>query len=291
MPVYRMTYRQYEGDVRPTFRWWTIVKQEIRILVAQRVSLLLFLLPFLHIAFRLLQVVAFDTLRSDPNNPIAIALRSATMFSVTPTMFLDFIRIQAPLVFLITIHAGAGMICNDFRNNLIEVLFSKPLTWRDYVLGKTMSLVVIGLALTAAPGVLLLILHNLLVPGLKTLRETYWVFLPIILFSLTIVLPAALGVLACSALVKSTRFAGIAVFMLLFGNLAMGTLLPQLLNNRNYLIVAFPMAINRLGEFLFHERKGLFDLSWGWCAGYVMVVCVVSLWIVCRKVRRAEVAA
>ena len=291
MPIYDQTYRSYEGTLRRRFRWWTIVKQECRVLFSQRTFVILMVLALLHFLFRILQVVAYDIIRMDPNNPINAMIQGVAMLVVNDTMFYDFLRIQSSMVFLACIFAGSGMICDDVRNNLMEIYFSKPLSWFDYVLGKTMTLSCIGLLLTAAPALILVILHNILAPSWKTLQTTQWYPWAIVMFSLVIVAPCALGVLASSALLKSQRFASIAIFMILFANLAMGGILAGASNKQNYAIIAFPVAIDHLGAMLFRQRNPMLKLDWTWSALYEVVVCGVCLWIVCRVVKRAEVAA
>ncbi len=291
MPIYDQTYREYDGKVKSGFRWWTIVEQELRVLAKTRMFIYLILLSSLHIILRILQIVTYDVLMSDPNNPITIALQSVSAIAVNEQMFFDFIRIQSSAVFLLTLFSGAGMICNDFQDNLMEIYFSKPLNWRDYTLGKVGTLILIGLTLTALPGVFFVVLHNALDPGMDTLKETYLYPVSIVLFSLAVVVPSALGVLASSALIKSQRFAGIAIFMILFGNMTLGNMLPELLRNEKYRVLAFPMAINRLGQELFHSRRIMFEeVHWFWPFAFVFAVCSFALLIVCRKVRRAEIA-
>ena len=291
MPIYRQSYRTYDGQIRPHFRWWVIIKQEVRVLFRTRMFVGLIILGYVHVCIRILQVVAFDTLNSSPRNPITEVLRQVEMFTVKGSTFFDFLRMQSFMVFLATILAGAGMICDDHKNNLTEVYFSKPITWRDYALGKIMTLVVIGLCFTAVPGIFLVLLHNMLAASLDTLRETYWLPVSITVFSLALVVPCALGVLACSALSSSQRYASIAVFMVLFGDLTIGSVLPELLHKQGYAIVAFPLAINRLGELLFEVKRPTYVLSWQWSAAYFGVVCAVCLWLICSKVRRSEIAA
>jgi len=267
-----------------------MVKQELRILFRQRPFVYLLIFAMLHFFLRVFQVITVDIIMQNPNNPITMALRGIAVLRIDAKMFFDFIRIQSPLVFVVSLFAGAGMISDDFRNNLMEIYFSKPLTWRDYVLGKTMTLVFLGLVMTAAPGIFLVVLHNLLAPGLKTVQATYWLPLSITLFSMVVVLPCALGILAGSSLFKSQRYAAIAVFMVLFADNTVAVLLQDMLHKRNYLALGLPMSINRVGEFLFGQRRTLFDLPWGWSALFIAVVCAVALWIVCRRVRRAEIA-
>ena len=291
MPIYRQSYRTYDGAVRSHFRWWVMIKQELRVLFRTRMFVGLVIMGYLHVCLRVLQVVTFNTLNTSKRNPIVEVLKQAEMFTVSPTTFFDFLRMQSGLVFLGAILAGAGMICDDYKNNLMEVYFSKPMTWKDYAAGKIMTLILIGLSFTAIPGILLIILHNMLAANWETLQATYWLPVSITAFSLALVVPCALGVLACSALSSSQRYASIAVFMILFGNLTVGKLVPDLLHERSYAIIAFPLAINRVGEAMFNARRPLFEISWEWSALYIGVVCIVSLWFICARVRRSEIAA
>lgn len=291
MPIYRQSYRTYDGDVRSHFRWWVMIKQELRVLFRTRMFVGLIIMGYLHVCLRVLQIVTFNTLNTSKRNPIVEILKQAEMFTVSSTTFFDFLRMQAALVFICAIFAGAGMICDDYKNNLMEVYFSKPMTWKDYAAGKIMALILIGLSFTAIPGILLVLLHNMLAADMEILRATYWLPLSITGFSLAIVVPCALGVLACSALSSSQRYASIAVFMVLFGDLTVGKLVPDLLHERSYAIIAFPLAINRVGEAMFSARRPLFEISWQWSAVFIGVICAVSLWLICSRVRRSEIAA
>ena len=291
MPIYRQSYRSYDGTLRPRFRWWMMVMQEVRVLIASRFFLAILIVGLMHVILRMLQIIVFDVLSQNPNNQIFMALSQLEFLMIRPRLFFDFIRIQAPLVFIACMFAGSGSICNDFRNNLMEIYFSKPLSHWDYILGKTLTLVLIGLVLTGIPGVGLVVFHNMLLPKMETLRETWWLPFSVMGFSMIIVLSCSLGVLAFSAIFRSQRFAGIAVFMVLFGNLTLGSLLPQLLRSRNYLIVAYPMAMNRVGEFIFKARRPIFTSHWGWSMLFVCMVCAGSLWIIHLKIKSAEVAA
>jgi ABC-type transport system involved in multi-copper enzyme maturation permease subunit len=291
VPIYERTYRTYDGVVQRRARWWPIVEQELRILFTYRSFVVLVILGMGLFFLRVMQIITYDTLSSDPNHPLTMAARNLHVLEVNPQMFFDFIRMQAPIVFLMLIYAGSGMICDDFKNNLMEVYFSKPLSWKDYVLGKAMTLILLGFGMTVVPGLILVVLHNVLAPGWATVRETYILPWHILVFSSVLVLPCAFGVLASSSLFGSQRFAGIAVFIVVFGNLALGGLLADLLHMRNALIVALPVAINRIGEALFATgRRPVFDSHWGYSLLLVALVTLVCAIVVARKVRRAEMA-
>jgi len=292
VPIYKQTYRSYEGRMVHRFRWLIVIEQELRVLVKSRPFLLLVLVALLHIMVRLLQVVACDVVMQDPNNPLTPLLKTVQGIMVNERMFFDFLRIQAPVVFIVCLYAGSGMICNDVRNNLLEVYFSKPIRWYDYALGKSLSLVSIGFCLTALPAVFLVFLHNMLLPGehWQTLYGSYWWPAAILGFSLIMILPCALGILACSALLPSQNFAAIAVVMVLVADSTMGGLLAMLLQERNYLLISFPMAINRVGQEMFQDHRLYFDLRWEWAMLFVVAVTAWAAWVVFRQARRAEMA-
>lgn len=291
MPIYEQTYRHYEGRIRHRFRWWIVVQQELSVLAKSKIFMALIFGASIHVILRVLQVVAFDIVIQDPNHPLTPLLQNVQGIMVNERMIFDFIRLQAPVVFIITLYAGAGMICNDFRNNLMEVYFSKPIRWYDYALGKAFALIVLGLSLTALPAIGFTLLHNMLLPSWDLFKETYWWPGAALAFSLTLILPCAMGILACSALLPSQNFAAIAVFMVLIANSGMGGLLATLLQQPSYLLLSFPMAINRVGQYFFGDRRLLFDSHWGWSMLFVALVTLWGAWVVFRKARRAEIAA
>jgi hypothetical protein len=290
VPIYTNTYRQYDGQPRHRFRWLVVVEQELKTLAKFRVFKLLCLAAFLHIIVRLLQIVAYDVLAQDPNNPLQLIFANLDVVEIKASTFFGFLYLQTSVMFIILLYSGAGMICNDVRNNLMEIYFSKPLTWVDYALGKIMTLVLLGLSITALPGVLLVGLHNLLLPGMETLQASWWWPLSIMAYSLLIVIPAALCILACSAQLPSQNYATITIIMALVADSSLAGLLAGLLRQRNFLGVSFPLALRRIGEVLFKDTRVLFTLSWHWCLLFVVAVSLFALFIVLRKVRREEIA-
>lgn len=288
MPVYDLTYRAFDGEARRRFRWSVIVAQELRILAKVRPFLILLMFPLFHFVLRVLQVAAYDTLTATPNSYVAVVLRQATVFAVNERTGFDFVRVQGIFVFVLFLLAGSGMLCNDLRHNLLEVYFSKPLTWRDYVLGKIVTLMGLGLLLTAVPGTILVLLHNLLKPGWDTVRDTWWWPLGITAFSLAVVTPAALGTLAFSALFRSERYAALALVLVLIWDWIMATVMAQILVNRTYLLLSLPTAINRVGEALMLQRRPAIDLPLTPAVVMVVATCLVALWVVVGKARKAE---
>ncbi len=107
MPIYKRSYRSYTGHTKQRFRWRIIVEQELRILIKSRIFILLMTLPLLHTLLRFLQILAYDVIMQDPNNPLTPILMNLQGVVVNRVMFFDFIRIQTPMLFLIILYAGA----------------------------------------------------------------------------------------------------------------------------------------------------------------------------------------
>ncbi len=290
MPVYDQSYRTYAGTLRRRGRWAVIVSQELRVLLARRMFIVLVLFGNFHLLMRILQIYIIDVASKYPGAPFSTAVTELAFEQFGAWVYFDFLRFQSPLIFLTLVYAGSGLICNDFRNNLVDVYFSKPINWRDYVMGKIMALMTIGLSLTAAPALLMILVHTLFNPTIDTLQTSLYTTIPVILYSVLMVGSFALVILASSSMIDSGKFAGVAVFMLTLVNIFTSLLVAQLLERANYLALAYPVTLNNIGEKLFADTRfpNPVDVDWKWSAAYIATVCGIALAIVCQKARHAE---
>ena len=284
MPVYTQTYRAYDGKPLQGFRWWVMVKQELRVLFGSRAFVYLLVMAVIHTSLRVLQITVYDMMSTSSQTPALMALRNIAMMQVDERTFFDYLRIQSPLVFIIMLFAGSGMICNDFRDNLIEIYFSKPLTRLDYIAGKTITLVLVGALLTAIPDTLLVVLHNLLAPGRDAARD---VLIPFSIRVQRVQCPAVRWAWPVPPCPSELR--GIAVFMILPGNRRWGRRSELCATRTSPLSAAH--AVNRVGETLFAQPRKSFPLHWGWSALFIGLVCAFCCWALASRIRRAERAS
>ena len=289
MPVYRQTYRSYEGRVRRHFRWLVVLGQEWRVLADARPFRYLTLLAMLHALLRLLFIIGVSTV--DRETLVSRYLDVMGLASVSQSVLYSFIQMQSSLAFIIMLYAGSGLVCNDLQNNLPEVYFAKPLTWRDYLAGKVATLLAAGLLVTALPACVMVAAHNALAADMQVLRDTWWWAPASVAFSAVIVVPAALTILASSALVKSQRFAAVAVFMLLIASSAMGTRAFTMWSKVENAVLSVPIAINRLGEVILGVHGRTYNVNWLTCALLLGLLSAGALAVLAWKVRRAEMAS
>ena len=295
MPIYKQSYRSYSGETRKHFRWAVIIEQELRLAIKYKLLQYLLVVGMIHFILRLLQIVAYDIIMQDPNNPMTQVLLQADFIVVNARTFFDFIQMQAPLVLLAMLVIGSRMVCNDFKNNLMEVYFAKPLNWIDYVSGKVGALVLIGLLFTAIPAIILVLIHNLILPGWNTFHETWTFPFAILGFSLLITFPAALSILAASSLLKSESFSAAAIFILIIANSFFAGTLASMLRDSSYMIISTPMAMYELGIELFklNQNRVVFNsINAGWQLPLlnVALVTIIAGAIFTLRVRKSEVS-
>ena len=167
MPIYEQSYRTFDGEVVRRFRWWIVVRQEVRLLWKTRLFRVLLFPTVVHTTVMVLWILLVDIATSagvQSLQAIPELAQTAAGFDVEPDLFRVFIQRQGFLVFLMIVAAGSGFIGSDFKYNLVEVYFSKPLSWMDYVMGKLVTLVLVGFTASLFPALLLILLHFIFDP-------------------------------------------------------------------------------------------------------------------------------
>jgi hypothetical protein len=69
VPIYEQTYRAYDGKTLQGFRWWVMVKQELRVLFSSRPFVFLLLFAVIHLSFRVFQITVYDMVNMTESGP------------------------------------------------------------------------------------------------------------------------------------------------------------------------------------------------------------------------------
>ncbi len=141
-------------------------------------------------------------------------------FTITPDTFREFLGQQVRFlpVVLVSLATGASAIAADFASGAFTIYLSKPISRLDYLLGKAMPVAAAVAAVTLAPALALLLLHQSLAPDFELLSQAPWLPLAITAYSLLLALYYTLSVLAVSSLCRSGRVAGAGFAALVFGS-------------------------------------------------------------------------
>ena len=277
MPIYDLSYRQWSGVwTSHPYRWWVITRQGINILGRKRRFLVLMILSALPFLVRCVMLYLSTVLGRIP------------LLTINAKFFEDFLSQQMFFVFIIAIYAGAGLIANDLKANALQIYFSKPITRRDYVMGK-LGVLFFFLALpTLVPGMLLFFLAVLFKSDASFLEQNCWLPASVLGYSLLIIATYSVVMLAVSSLSKSSRFAGIVFAALFFFSRIFYQILSVVLRSTRVAWVSLGNNLTQIGDYLFQGRPQYQSPLW-LSAMVLGLLMMGSIWLLHHRVQAVEV--
>ncbi len=279
MPIHDLGYRHWSGEwTSHPYRWWVITRQGIRILARRKWFIALMLLAWIPFVVRSVMIYI-----------ATVVGKSAPFLKVDAGFFEDFLSQQMTFfLFPIVIYAGAGSIANDLRANALQIYLSRPITRRDYVIGK-LGMLVFFLALpTLAPGLLLFLLAVLFESSGTFLTQYYWVPAALLGYSLVIMFTCGLVMLALSALTRSSRFAGINFAAVFFFSQILYGILSGILRTTQVAWVSLRNNMTQMGDLFFRNHPKYASPAWVSILVLTAILAVCA-WIVHRRVQAVEV--
>jgi len=279
MPIYDQGYRRYEArEPLHQLRFWPITREALRLVLAKRAFLGLLAVSFLPFVVRVIQVYVVTRFPE-----------AGRVLPVDGRLFGEFLNQQIGFTILLSIFGASGLIANDLRTGAILVYLSRPLTRRDYVLGKLGVPLALNLAVTLVAALALYGAALGLAPDQFFQWELAWIGPAIVAHSLTISLFVSLLVLAVSALSRSARVAGLGFFGLIFG-LEMVRLILQHGFGRPEAMLVSPLAdLRSLGAALFGIADPELTMPWVAPAAVLLVIALACLAILRARVRAVEI--
>jgi ABC-2 type transport system permease protein len=280
MPVYDLSYRHWTGEwTSHPYRWWVITRQGIFLLVRRKWFLLLMILSSLPFLVRSVMLYLSSTLG-----------RNLPILQANGKFFEDFLSQQMFFVFIIAIYAGSGLISNDLKANALQIYLSKPITRRDYLIGK-FGVVFFFLSLpTLVPAVLLYLLAILFQSNVAYLGNNPWILASIVGYSIAIVLTHGLTILALSSLSRSSRFVGVGFAALFFFSQILYGILNAMLRTTSIAWVSVRNNLTQVGDLLF--LGGGRYRSPAWLSVLILLALMAAgAWIAHHRIRAVEVVS
>ena len=279
MPIYEQTYRRYEARAPlRRVRFWPITREALRLVLSRRAFLGLLLIGWGQFFVRVVHVYVVTRFPE-----------AGRVLPIDGRMFGQFLALQTIFTLFISIFGGAGLIANDLRTGAILVYLSRPLTRRDYVLGKLGVLLALNLSVTLVPGLLLYLIALSLAPEQFARLSLAWIGPAVALHSLVLSLVMSLLALAVSALSRSARVAGLGFFGLVFGLEVVRGVLRSLYDRPEAALVSVQADLQSLGNALFGITDRAFQLPWPYPALVLLAVSLGCLAVLRARVRAVEV--
>ncbi len=207
---------------------------------------------------------------------------------VKPDFYNGYMKREFLFLFLLLLTVGAGLIAKDVRFNALQIYLAKPITGREYILGKLGVIAFLLTMVTLVPGIILFLLQAILLGDSLYIRTYWWVAAATAGYSLLIVFSGSLPILALSALsrnIPSAASGGAALFLL---SPAVALVLRNSTRNDAYLLISFQHNWIRVGDKIF-GLEGSFDAPWGWSLAILVGIMVLCAVVLVRRVRGVEV--
>lgn len=209
MPVYDRSYRPWDGERTPSgMRPVVIAEQGLRQAMRLRLVWVLLVGTLLHVAIRG-GILYFTGQVTVPEGSIPPGVQDQIMFS--SGFLADAMAFQARWILMILLALVASpALAGDQRAGALQFYFSKPLSVPGYVAGKLAPPVLLGLAVTALPVLILWVLGVAFTPEQLYPADVWLIPFMLVLAGFLVSLIAASIALAISGLVANETVAGAA---------------------------------------------------------------------------------
>jgi ABC-2 type transport system permease protein len=279
LPIYEQIYRRYEARAPlRQLRFWPITREALRLILARRAFLILFALAWVPFLFQVGRIYLFTRFPE-----------VGRILPVDGRLFGEFLNQQIFFSLILSVFGGAGLIANDLRTGAILVYLSRPLTRRDYLLGKMGVLLAITLSVTLVPGLLLYLIALALAPESFLKWSLAWVAPAIAVQSLALSLSLSLLALAVSSLSKSARVAGLGFFGLVFGLEVVRGIVVEAFGRREAALLSLWTDFRSLDNALFGLVARRFILPWPLPAAVLVGGALACLAVLRARVKAVEI--
>lgn len=279
MPIHDQGYQHYTGDRTLHSRaWWVIARTGIVDRLRERRFLALLFFGWSLFLFHAVQLY------------LGATIVRAAFFAATPETFHDFLTQQRLVVFFITIYAGSGLIASDRQSNALQIYLSKPITRREYIGGKGLTLALFLFAVTWLPAMLLLLIQIMLSGSLEFVLDNPGLIPAITLASTLQVALAVVMMVTLSSLSRSRRFAAMLYAGVVIFAAALDRVLESVTGNPAWVLISPQNTLLLVNDAIFGappDPATLLPIAVAALAA-VLAACVV---IVERRVRAADVVA
>lgn len=240
-PIADLSYRNYDGPILPIKnRWWAIARSTMLIAFKKK-SMWLFMVgsAWYYIAMIFILFIVDQMVANAPPVPAGRPNPLDTFFStiVWKDHFMHGFQFGQICYFAIALILGAGTIANDNRANALLVYLSKPISKKDYVLGKWMGIFLPLLITMLLPSLIFYLYGVMSFRDKGFVSQDPWLFVKVIAFMPFAAAFHSTLVLGISSLFNQGRMAGsvyAAVYFLTnFFTKIMGVAYFVITNERN----------------------------------------------------------
>jgi ABC-type transport system involved in multi-copper enzyme maturation permease subunit len=246
--VSKRSYRSYAGPLTPLHRRFLVIARFGLVDVWQsRVTVILFVLclipPLLSLFF--IYVTNSETAR------VLLGIQGLRLIEIDEKLFVRLLMAQCWLALLPAAWIGPRLISQDLAHNALPIILSRPITRREYVLGKLTVLGGILSVLTWVP-LLALFLFQAKMSSAPWFAPHLFIAVGIVAGSMIWVMLLSLLALALSAWVRWRIVATALVFGAIFVSAGFGTVFNAVMRSNIGTVLNLPVMMSQLWFALLH---------------------------------------
>jgi ABC-2 type transport system permease protein len=284
MAVYENVYKQYSGELTPSWsRFLIIPRHAYQDIFQSKLFTGFFVLCFVYP----LAASILIYLHHNVNALAVLQLPIDILIPIDIEFFYKFVLVQGMLGFFLNLIVGPGLVSRDMENNALPLYLCRPLSRAEYVLGKMSVVLIMISAITWIPGLLLFLFQSYL-EGMSWFLSNLRIASAIFLGSAIWILVLALLSQTVSAWVKWKLVAKAILVAIFFIPAILSTVIEEIYETRwGYLIDIRTMIRSIWGGLFNHPSRIEIPVWSAWAA--LLVICALSLFLLTRKVQAYEV--
>jgi ABC-2 type transport system permease protein len=285
MAVYKRTYKGYSGGLTPTWSRFMILPRYSQARLFKSKFLLLFNIACFIFP---LGCIAYIYVAHNLGFLRALGAGQATnALKIDGDFFATYCGFQGAMAYLMTAFVGPGLVSPDLTNNALPLYLCRPFSRTEYVIGRMSGLLYVLSMITWLPGLVLFGIQWSLA-GWGWARDNWWIA-GALFVGLTIwMLVLSLIALAMSAWVKWKVAAGTLIIAIFFVGAGFGAAINAVIKTKYGSLLNLTQVIATIWAKLFR-----LPITTGielWDAWMELIgVCVISMYLLTRKVRAFEV--
>jgi len=244
--VNKRSYRSYTGPLTPVrWRFLVIARYGFADVWQSRVTNILFVLCFIPLLISLV----FIYLMNSETARALLGMQQLSLLAIDEKFFLQLLSAQCWLALLPTAWIGPRLISQDLTHNALPIILSRPITRREYVLGKLVVLWGFMSAVTWVP-LLLMFAFQARMSVVPWVGSHWFIAGGILVGSLIWIVLLSLLTLALSAWVRWRIVATALVFGAIFVTAGFGTVFNAVMRSNIGTVVNLPLMAMQLWSAL-----------------------------------------
>jgi ABC-type transport system involved in multi-copper enzyme maturation permease subunit len=215
---------------------------------------------------------------------------SSQLLQVNPAFFKTYLTNEFLMfmVAIILVFAGAGLISDDLKYNSLQLYFSRPIRKREYFFGKASVLVFFLFIVSLVPGLILYMMKIVFSGSLKFIGEYPLLPLAIIGYSILVTGFFTFYTLLLSSASKNRRYVIILLIGVYFFSDILFVIFYNIFRSPYFALFSIKVNLQQLGASFFGV-KAVYDVPWIFSFLVIAAVCVLSGYVLLKKVRGVEI--